>query len=466
MKKATGISLGTLLVCLLAVCTPQATAAVIRVVAYNVHNKPDNPNDDAWFETVFSAIEEESRNGIAKRPDIVALSETDANGSEWDSSIRLVNVLNRIYGVATYDVVTASHAGGDRTGVVYDTCTLSLLDSEDVPGTWTHPIKRCHFQPTGLAGPDLDFYVYAVHLKAGESGQRKYTRGLEAAALRADADDLGEGARVLFAGDFDIYRTLESCPTSEGAYHEMLALGNAHSIDLADLDDDGNDFSDPNQDIKWDCNDRFINYHTYETGYGLDPDENAMNSRFDFMFATDELTDGVGLDYVEDSFHVFGNDGTHDFNCPIDSNNTIPLHSDVLKALKNASEHLPIVADFEIPQSREMLGDADCDGDVDAFDYVALKRNVGKTGAVWEEGDFNGDGDVDRGDFVCLRAHFGDRVPGASGAFIPEPGALAMLAVGGLVIVRRKRGRGNERKHAVRRTGVSRVRVTPRPAGR
>ena len=461
MKKATGISLGTLLVCLLAVCTPQATAAVIRVVAYNVHNNPDagDPNEDKWFGTVFSAIEEESRNGIAKPPDIVALSETDS-----DSAPYLRDLLNKAYGVATYDVEKAEHAGtGDPTAIIYDTCTLRLLDSEDVPGTWTHPIKRCHFQPTGLAGPDLDFYVYAVHLKAGESGQRKYTRGLEAAALRADADDLGEGARVLFAGDFDIYRTLESCPTSEGAYHEMLALGNAHSIDLADLDDDGNDFSDPNQDIKWDGNDRFIEYHAHNTGY---TSGQGMNSRFDFMFATDELTDGVGLDYVEDSFHVFGNDGTHDFNCPIDSNNTIPLHSDVLKALKNASDHLPIVADFEIPQSREMPGDADCDGDVDAFDYVALKRNVGKTGAVWEEGDFNGDGDVDRGDFLCLRPHFGDTVPGASGAFIPEPGALAMLAVGGLVIVRRKRGRGNERKHAVRRTGVSRVRVTPRPAGR
>ncbi|MHC4481814.1 MAG: dockerin type I domain-containing protein, partial [Planctomycetota bacterium] len=252
-----------------------------------------------------------------------------------------------------------------------------------------------------------------------------------------------------FAGDFNMYGS------GEGAWSRMYAAGNAQSADLA------------NAPGEWDGNKDFREYHTYRTGYGLDPDANAMNSRFDFMFATDELTDGAGLDYVDKSFQVFGNDGTHDLHAHIDSNsNEVELDPDVLKALKNASDHLPIFADFEILTSEELLGDADCDGDVDAFDYVAVKRSVGRTGLAWEEGDFNGDGDVDRGDFLCLRAHFGDTVPGASGAFIPEPGALAMLALGGLVIVRRKRGRGSERKHPVRRTGVSRMRVTPRPAGR
>ena len=55
------------------------------------------------------------------------MSETDTG-----SSTRLVDILNNLYGVSTYNVVTSSSVGGDRTGIVYDSNTLILLDSNDI----------------------------------------------------------------------------------------------------------------------------------------------------------------------------------------------------------------------------------------------------------------------------------------------------------------------------------------------
>ncbi len=52
-------------------------------------------------------------------------------------------------------------------------------------------------------------------------------------------------------------------------------------------------------------------------------------------------------------------------------------------------------------------GDADCDGDVDLDDFVALKTHFGATGATRSQGDFDGDGDVDLDDFVILKTNFG-----------------------------------------------------------
>jgi MYXO-CTERM domain-containing protein len=81
---------------------------------------------------------------------------------------------------------------------------------------------------------------------------------------------------------------------------------------------------------------------------------------------------------------------------------------------------------------RFFVGDAFLDGDVDFADYQVLETHFGTTsGAVWSDGDFNGDGTVDFADYQLLEANFGQQTP--------EPGCAALLLLGGIGTLRRRR---------------------------
>jgi hypothetical protein len=313
-RKIRLISIG--LICLMFV---SSTSATIRIVAYNCVNRPNNTTQDNHFRAVFEAIGNESVNGIAKRLDLLVVSETDTG-----SRLRLPQILNDLYGVTTYDVNTSSTSqavGGDRTGVVFDTSTLTLLDTIDLTNIGLRPILRAHFRPVGQTDPNSDFYVYAVHLKASDTPSDRATRAAEVTRLRANADALGEGAHIIFAGDFNLYRS------SEDAWRNMLDAGNAQAFDPLDSPGD------------WHDDAAFISLHSQR------PDT-VMDDRFDFQFVTGEFLDGSGLDYVSGSYHVFGNNGTHTFGDRISTGTG--ASQAVLTALENASDHLPVVADYEV----------------------------------------------------------------------------------------------------------------------
>ena len=66
-------------------------------------------------------------------------------------------------------------------------------------------------------------------------------------------------------------------------------------------------------------------------------------------------TAATGLDYIANSFHTFGNNGTYGQGAPTNANITAlndlqgPLtKSAVESALTTASDHLPVVADYTI----------------------------------------------------------------------------------------------------------------------
>jgi hypothetical protein len=81
-------------------------------------------------------------------------------------------------------------------------------------------------------------------------------------------------------------------------------------------------------------------------------------------------------------------------------------------------------------------GDANQDNVVDAQDFTILKANYGQAGG-WTQGDFNADNLVDAQDFTILKAHYGQSNPLVLD--VPEPATLALLVLGGLLAVRRKK---------------------------
>jgi len=86
-------------------------------------------------------------------------------------------------------------------------------------------------------------------------------------------------------------------------------------------------------------------------------------------------------------------------------------------------------------------GDADLNGAVTLADFSALSFNYGGAGG-WADGDFDGNGQITLADFSILSFNYGSSVapaPPAAPQAIPEPATLALLAVGGLAVIRRRR---------------------------
>jgi T5SS/PEP-CTERM-associated repeat protein len=73
------------------------------------------------------------------------------------------------------------------------------------------------------------------------------------------------------------------------------------------------------------------------------------------------------------------------------------------------------------------LGDADCDGDVDASDATILAGNwQAGPNATWSMGDFNGDGYVDASDATILANNW---QAGTGAASVPEPSTVMLLGM-------------------------------------
>jgi T5SS/PEP-CTERM-associated repeat protein len=85
-----------------------------------------------------------------------------------------------------------------------------------------------------------------------------------------------------------------------------------------------------------------------------------------------------------------------------------------------------------------LAADTDLDGQVGYTDYAAARDGFGSTGPDWFSGDLDFDGEVSYLDYVILKRSFGDAVAGA-GSQVPEPTTLALLALGGLAAIRKRR---------------------------
>jgi hypothetical protein len=89
-------------------------------------------------------------------------------------------------------------------------------------------------------------------------------------------------------------------------------------------------------------------------------------------------------------------------------------------------------------------GDANRNGTVTSDDFNLLALNFGGTAGgnrTWDQGDFNDSGHINSDDFNLLALNFGQPAPPAPAvSAIPEPGSLALLAVGvlGMYTLRRR----------------------------
>ncbi len=305
----------------------------LRIVDYNID--ADLPSDgivaapQPAFETVMEGIGAESVNGDAQPIDILALEETESN---LQTVVPIVNALNAHYGAGTYAydtnqaLSTGASDGNGPNALIYNTTTVSLIATEDIgfpdpAGAPRQPV-RYEFRPVGGSDAD-DFYVYNSHYKSGsqfddDNGAR---RQAEAEEIRADSATLPANSRIIYLGDYNVFY-----PTDPG-YETITAPGPNQPFDPI------------NQPIFYGGPKATLTDASY-----------LLTSRIDFQLDTQNVLSDPsgGLYLVPGSYHVFGNDGS--VSNVSDPANTalpgLPNRTAVLNALPDASDHLPLVADY------------------------------------------------------------------------------------------------------------------------
>lgn len=308
--------------------------AQLRIVSYNTLNNPQNATDDSNFTTILSAIGTTPANGFSKRVDLVAFQEQSRLGTS-NTAERMAGLLNTFYGVSSYQAVISSDFA-DRLGFIYDSASVAFLGQSEISTVGApRPVLRGQFQPVGYSDPNAQFYVYSAHFSSSGGNT---VRAAEGQSLSNDALTLGAGSNFVFAGDFNFN-------SAEQGFHNLLQTSN-----------------DPLALASWPNTAGESIYMTQSTRTTDLLDGGAaggIDDRFDLQLVSDVLLDGEGLSYLgptstgleslAHSYQAFGNDGVS-YDQAI--NNVYTGRSQlasVLDALHAFSDHLPVVADYQLP---------------------------------------------------------------------------------------------------------------------
>ena len=351
LTRANALTTGILLAITLGSWAGRAEAQ-LRVVTFNTANSSSGTSGPrAGMDLVLKAIGDEQRNGISRPIDVLAIQESNAAATTGQA---FANQLNAIYGAGIY---AASTVNGGSTGsgtqtIVYNTRSVSLANEVAFGTTGTSGMARqevrTEIHPIGYDN-SANFTLYNGHWKSADDSASAARRNVEATAVRADAATLGAGARIIYAGDFNLYRS------SEAAYQTMLAAGNGQAVDPL------------NRPGTWTNNAAFKDIHTQSPATTTAfPGQTlgGMDDRFDFQLVSAPVatanSSGNGFTVLANSYHTFGNTGTHDLNGAITTGSPstfaagLPGYSTadasaVLTALAQVSDHMPVVADYQLP---------------------------------------------------------------------------------------------------------------------
>ena len=283
---------------------------IVRIATYNILNYSDETRNPD-FKMVLDEI----------KPDVVVVQEILTQYG--------VNVFRS--GALGDEYVAGPFINGTDTdnAIFYKDSLFTLIDNRNI-STALRDISE-YTLVHNFSGDTL--IIYSVHLKASNTETDRQKRLAEVNILRNVTDNLPLGTNFMVIGDFNIYYS------NEPAYQKLINQSTTGY------------FLDTQPAGNWHNNIAYASLHTQSTCGLLSGCPNGgsgggMDDRFDMMLFSQAVSDTGGITYVADSYIPFGNDGQHLNNSINDPPFNI-ITQQVADALYNASDHLPVYADFD-----------------------------------------------------------------------------------------------------------------------
>jgi hypothetical protein len=368
------------LICMLCPLAAVAQTQTVRIVSYNTQGDVNAPTPSGvipYLATVIEGIGQEdyglgnpggeTGDLITKLPDIISLQETTSNSTtvvplvaDLNSYEQGLGLGSNIYSFSTVQASTSDGTtdGGGPNALIYDQSTLNLISSTgiDTPESGTNGVFRqdmmYEFQPLVDIGTGSGiFYVFDAHYKSGSAGTSAdgstdgALRNSEAQIVRNwEATNLPANASVLYTGDFNVDASSEAMYETITAASAPDSITQGAGVDPLNVSD--------NYTETWQLNNLYRGIMTES--------DSDLRYRDDFEMMTSNVYNDTGtLNYVANSYHAFGNDGSINEGGNIDTLPTNTALSDlvgplsastVLNAMQSSlgSDHLPVVADYTI----------------------------------------------------------------------------------------------------------------------
>jgi hypothetical protein len=306
-------------------------AHALRVATWNL-----TAYQDGLIPSKITPRQADFRTSVAGlQPDVLIAQEVLGGSTSVDSfRINVLNFLQPGQWSSSYIASTES-AVFWRTAVVSVTNVLSFATSgpRDVLECWVHPV--------GYTDKMATFRLFSIHLKAGTAVGDSSERTAECTDIRNTINNQSQtnyGPNFLIGGDTNFQGGFE---TGYTRLTESQANNNGQCRDtLRTLNS-----SQPTWHDNWFW--RF--YHSqspcvtclynYFSAGGLD-------DRFDLFLTSNSVQDKQGLDLH--GYIAYGQDGRH-MNDDINASGNDSVGYTIATALKNSSDHIPVVAVIRLP---------------------------------------------------------------------------------------------------------------------
>lgn len=311
----------------------------VRVMHYNLLNYANvtsyctNQNNN--LQTKDAALKEIIS---YTNPHIFTVNEV---GSSTFAQERVLTTVLNSQGRSYYDMAATQNASGSTIeNMLYFDSGMFGVASQDAVATSIRDIDvyKLYFKAQDLHQTNDTAFLtcFVTHLKAGSSSSDKQLRSSMTSAMMNYISTNNISGDYLLLGDLNLKSSYEQ------AYQNIVNYSNS-TYRLHDP------VSKPGG---WNNSSTYSNLHTQSTHYNSNgcASGGGMDDRFDFILISSDIKDQTGhYSYENGSYQAIGNDGQH-FNDAINygANNSVP--SNVLDALYDMSDHLPLRMNLLVDQ--------------------------------------------------------------------------------------------------------------------